>query len=817
MKIVNAPRGGKTVFAISLFPYKCSCDIIKTFLTRATSLFYKNCKRKFSLINAQDNIVVKGLNEKNESVYVRHEKEIKEVRELFIADESSECSSTKSVYDHRNNNTREEVKEKLLTENLKKYNLFNIYLDKIRKPARTKKRKIININSVKHFDDCIYLFNLSSLLIYTKNKYVLYKRKKCVHPSDDYFINFFKIFVQLNIILNNFFCNKNEIKCNEWFTHTFQPYLNNIPFVKNSIVEEKYNEDFYLKILQIIKIINQIKFFKILKNINIDNLQNCLKRPNERSQLLIWKKKEENFFPNEHKNELFYEYMRSTHDEEEYNMKTDLNFVNRLKIFDDNFGVLHGIENYFNYSSYKEDQDKKKIKKKNESFLNEEEKNAHYYHVDIPTENVNSCLYNYFNKDQNVAKCTEMYRNKDAFTNCEQAHNKNKNDDNSNCYLSLVRGYSYILKNLIKYLNDDCLVRLFVYCATMYDKKYHQDNEILLFYKEMYEKIKKMKNITNKNLAYILNACNYYIKEENVLLIKNLQKQILFSTTYVKNNNKKKLNIYNIAPSHLENIIYTFSKNKIRQKEIFILFSEIVKEKCNGFSCVTSINILSSFTMLNYESLIFDFLYEKIKRFDIITLMMCKGTNIIKLVNTLLQIEERNFTRFNNNLIPTQRGDILLCNTCYSGNCENEDHYVETEKESVFPTVKYIKSALTDRSVYVTLILALLYELKMFKRNNCGSGTQEYTILNIYKKLLRLQIICVKNKTDFSFLKNIFKKNYSSFNITQFDKFFVFSFINLNMDKINFHKLIFTLLTYNNLISEANFTNKYTKKKIKFI
>ncbi|CRG94838.1 conserved Plasmodium protein, unknown function [Plasmodium gallinaceum] len=662
------------------------------------------------------------------------------------------------------NNNICEINEKLLKENLNQYNLFNVYLDKIKK--KEKKKKIINLNSVKYFDDYIYLFNLESLLVYTYNKFKIFKKKKSMTNNDFYY--FFKIFIQFNVILNDFFYYKNEKKCNECFISTFQPYLKNVSLIRK--IEKTFDENFYLKILQIIKIYNQINFFNKLKNTNFQILLNRLNISDRQKHSLRMKTPQKEFSDKD-ENHLFYECM--SYNEKDYIYNNDLDFIKNLKIFDKIYEIK-SIENYL----YCKDEDSKK--------------------------NKNSCvsldkIYYYNNKIENpdfsnnkVNKNNELINDKIA---CEEGI-----DENINHYLNLVKGFSYLLKNFIKYLNDDGMARLFMNCSKMFDKK--DTNEVSLFYKEMYEKIKKMKNITNKNLAYILNGCNYYLKEENFYLIKHLKNDLL--NNFRRNDKKSNFNIYNITPSHLENIVFTFSKNNIKDEKLFLLFTEIIKEKYEGFSCIISINILNSFSLLNYEMLIFDFLYEKIKSFDFITFMMCKGNNIIKLIKTLLQIESRNFLKKENSNIILKKSKMH--NITLSNNNINEKYIGEN-------TIEKDNQTLTEEYIYINLIIALLYEHKTFKRNSLN----ENIILDIYKKLLRLHIIKVKNKKDLNILKNIFKKNYKTFCIKEFDKYFVFSFISLNFNKINFHKLIFALLKYNNLICEKKSTNNYKEKKKKFI
>ncbi|GAB67943.1 hypothetical protein PCYB_125090 [Plasmodium cynomolgi strain B] len=613
-----------------------------------------------------------------------------------------------------------------------------------------------------------------------------------------------------------------EINCGEYFTNTFKTYLQNIPPVKRvTKKKEKYDQTFFLKILQLVKIFNQIKFFKTLKRGTTSHLEHILAFPLEKGKGNIRKEEEQKFFPNVDHHKLFYEYMTSNYDEdtdkEKFDDQNDINFVNSLNIFGDKLEEITGVDDAESFYFHK----KGSIRKGSEYPEGKEnvDYSPHCINEDLrnlPTSSISP--FNYPHVGINAPHGEIIATNKFNFPGDEEVHDE-LNNHRSFDYVSFAKTFIHLLKNLIKHLHDDGLVRLYIHCSNMFDTEW-DDNEVLSFYTEMYKRIHKMKNISNKNIAYILSACNNYcLKEENTLLLKKLKRDILSNSTYGKAGTKSYLNIYNITPSHLENIIYTFSKHRFREKNLFALFSEIVKEKFHGFSCITTINILNSYTILNYESLVFDFLYAKIKSFDFLSFTVCRGKNVIKLMNTLLLIERRN---------------------CRSvGGAEKVTF--ATRKDG---TVKR-SASLTDEGVYTTLMSALLYELKTFKGrgthdSNVSGGssggdrsdqrdrssndahrtrapTGEHVIRSIYKKLLRLQIIGVQNKSDLMFLKRILKRTYGKLDVDQLDDFFVFSFINLNLNKINFHKLVFTLLTYNNLIEGERLLNNYTQTKTKFI
>ncbi|SOV83391.1 conserved Plasmodium protein, unknown function [Plasmodium reichenowi] len=716
-----------------------------------------------------------------------------------------------------NNNNNNNKINSFLVQSLKNYNLFNIYLDKIRKynchNNNLIKKKIININSIKYFDYYIYLYNIDALLIYTTHKFHMFlkeKNKKGYYTLSNtyniYIENFLNIFIQFNFILNDFFLFKGEASSKQYFNNILDIYIKYNPhilLIRQNIKKDQdkviccntyYNEDFFIKVLKIIKIFNQFKFFSKLKNIDInDYLQkysektNCTNifypiknnKPNDNKNVIINKRDE---------NDVFYECMRFT-DETDCISKENYNFLKSLRIFDEGLMNEIGLEEYFKNKSQEEH--KKRLIKKNN-----------------------------INNDDN---------NSDDNNNNNNNHNHNNNsDDNNNdniiLHLKFMKSFSYILKCLIKYLNEDGISKLFMYCTVLFDK--NMDKDIICFYKHMYEHVKKMNKISNKNIAYILNGCNFYLGAENINLIKHISNDILKNNRVIYYKEKKRTfkNINNIVPSHLENIIYTFSKNRYKDKRMFLLFTQVIKEKCEGFSCITSINILYSFANLNYEELVFNVLYEKMKTFDFISFMMCKGLNIIKLINTLLLIEFRNFHNSGikkmNPFILTHTQIKRICEEKSIFNDYNNSHtfkndnieIIKKKKKDIIPTNKqiYLK---TDKMIYKTLLVSLLYEKKCFK--NLDNNIYENKIVDIYKKLIRLNIICVKDKKDLFILKNIIKKNYQKLNIDEFDKYFVFSFINANMNKINVHKLIYTLQQYNKLINEMNIINESTKKKKK--
>ncbi|SOV19774.1 conserved Plasmodium protein, unknown function [Plasmodium sp. gorilla clade G2] len=714
----------------------------------------------------------------------------------------------------------------VFVQSLKNYNLFNIYLDKIRKynchNNKGMKKKIININSIKYFDNYIFLYNIDALLIYATHKFHMFlkeKNKKGSHSLSNifniYIEHFINIFIQFNIILEDFFLFKRERNYEEYFNNILDIYIKYNPHIlmirqKNKKKDDKiiyhntyYNEDFFIKVLKIIKIFNQFKFFSKLKNIDINYyLQKLTKNSycpnilypiknntNNDTKYLTTNKRDEN--------EVFYECMNSS-DETDCISKENYNFLKCLKIFDENIMNEIGLEEYFKNKSQEEHI--KRMKKKN----NNRDNINNIDNVDV------------IFKEQTI-EGTHMVNKKN-----ELYINQNDNDDNIILHLKYMRSFSSILKCLIKYLNEDGISKLFMYCTNLFDK--NMDKDIISFYKSMYEHVKKMNKISNKNIAYILNGCNFYLPSENINLIKYISNDILKNTRviYYKENKKTFKNINNIVPSHLENIIYTFSKNRYKDKKMFSLFSQVIKEKCQGFSCITTINILYSFANLNYEELVFDILYQKIKTFDFISFMMCKGLNIIKLINTLLLIENRHFHK---NQIKKMYPFILthtqintLCKETkiledYKNNSsfKNDNTQIIEEKKDIIPTNDIY--LITDKMIYKTLLVSLLYEKKCFKyldNNIC-----ENRIVDIYKKLIRLNIICVKDKNDLIILKNILKKNYGNLNINEFDKYFVFSFINANMNKINIHKLIYTLQQYSKLINEMNIINESTKKKKK--
>ncbi|EWC73559.1 hypothetical protein C923_05762 [Plasmodium falciparum UGT5.1] len=589
-----------------------------------------------------------------------------------------------------NNNNNNNKINSFLVQSLKNYNLFNIYLDKIRKynchNNNHIKKKIININSIKYFDYYIYLYNIDALLIYTTHKFHLFlkeKNKKGYYSLSNtyniYIENFLNIFIQFNFILNDFFLFKGEECFRQYFNNILDIYIKYNPhilLIRQNIKKYQdkvicsntyYNEDFFIKVLKIIKIFNQFKFFSKLKNIDInDYLQKYSKKTNCTNIFYPIKNNKHNNNKNvvinkRDENDVFYECMRFT-DETDCISKENYNFLKSLRIFDEGLMNEIGLEEYF----------------KNKS---------------------------------------------------QEEHKK-----------------SYILKCLIKYLNEDGISKLFMYCTVLFDK--NMDKDIICFYQHMYEHVKKMNKISNKNIAYILNGCNFYLPSENINLIKHISNDILKNNRviYYKENKKTFKNINNIVPSHLENIIYTFSKNRYKDKRMFLLFTQIIKEKCEGFSCITAINILYSFANLNYEQLVFNILYEKMKTFDFISFMMCKGLNIIKLINTLLLIEFRNLHKNGiqnfDPFILTQTQIKRICDEKSILNDYNNSptfkkdniQIIKKKKEDIIPTNKiYLK---TDKMMYKTLLVSLLYEKKCFK--NLDNNIYENKIVDIYKKLIRL-------------------------------------------------------------------------------
>ncbi|ETW58623.1 hypothetical protein PFMC_05720 [Plasmodium falciparum CAMP/Malaysia] len=346
------------------------------------------------------------------------------------------------------------------------------------------------------------------------------------------------------------------------------------------------------------------------------------------------------------------------------------------------------------------------------------------------------------------------------FNNKNQLFTNQNNNDNIILHLKFMKSFSYILKCLIKYLNEDGISKLFMYCTVLFDK--NMDKDIICFYQHMYEHVKKMNKISNKNIAYILNGCNFYLPSENINLIKHISNDILKNNRviYYKENKKTFKNINNIVPSHLENIIYTFSKNRYKDKRMFLLFTQIIKEKCEGFSCITAINILYSFANLNYEQLVFNILYEKMKTFDFISFMMCKGLNIIKLINTLLLIEFRNLHKNGiqnfDPFILTQTQIKRICDEKSILNDYNNSptfkkdniQIIKKKKEDIIPTNKiYLK---TDKMMYKTLLVSLLYEKKCFK--NLDN--------NIYENKIIKRNLC-KGQKGFIYFKEYHKKELS--------------------------------------------------------
>ncbi|SOV83668.1 conserved Plasmodium protein, unknown function [Plasmodium sp. gorilla clade G3] len=733
-----------------------------------------------------------------------------------------------------NNNNNNKINS-FLVQSLKNYNLFNIYLDKIRKynchNNNQIKKKIININSIKYFDNYIYLYNIEALLIFTTHKFHMFlkeKNKKGYYSlSNTYNIYteiFLSIFIQFNIILNDFFLFKGEGSSKQYFNNILDIYIKYNPhilMIRQKIKKNQdkliysntyYNDDFFIKVLKIIKIFNQFNFFSKLKNIDInDYLQRSSKNSYCTNLLYFMKnnKPYDNKYVSTNKkdeNEVFYECMSFT-DETDCLSKENYNFLKSLRIFDEGIMNEIGLDEYFKYKSQEEHKKRMRKKKNNNN-------------DDNINNNINNIVYVDDILREQTIENTHMFNKKNQL--CINENNNNNNNNNIILHLKFMKSFSCILKSLIKYLNEDGISKLFMYCTILFDK--NMDKDIICFYKHMYEHVKKMNKISNKNIAYILNGCNFYLPSENIYLIKHISNDILKNSRvfYYKESKKVFKNINNIVPSHLENIIYTFSKNGYKDKRMFLLFSQVIKEKCEGFSCITAINILYSFANLNYEELVFDILYEKIKTFDFISFMMCKGLNIIKLLNTLLLIEYRHLNKNEmKNFYPFILTHNKINRICeekrilkdYNNTCtfKNDNIHIIKKKEDIIPTNKIY--LITNKMIYKTLLVSLLYEKKCFK--NLDNNISENRIVDIYKKLIRLNIICVKDKNDLFILKNILKKNYQKLNIDEFDKYFVFSFINANMNKINVHKLIYTLQQYNKLIYEMNIINESTKKKKK--
>ncbi|ANQ10389.1 Uncharacterized protein PCOAH_00044700 [Plasmodium coatneyi] len=814
MRIANVQRSGKTCVEL-VIARLCRGKAAAAEYDFTVSL-RKNGNRNYSITRHQQS-ASRGSQKEEGMSCAQHEKEIRDAALQTVSRSLSEKTKQQTNL-HSYTDACEEVRERRIRESLKKYNLFNVYLDKIRKaPGQNKKKqKIININSVKHYDQYVHMFDVDSLLIYANNKFKIYKRKKKFPGNEDFFAHFVKIYIQLNVILRDFFSHHGEINCGEYFTNIFKTYLQNIPSVKRVTKNKnKYDETFFFKILQLVKIFNQVKFFKTLKGGTTLHLERILAFPPGTGKGKIPKQEELNSFPNVDHHKLFYEYMTCNYDEdtdkEIFDAQNDINFVKNLNIFGDKLEEITGVDD--SESSFFR---MKGPIREGLAYPGGEENmdsSPHYINEDLRNLRISSISpVNYSHVGVNDPQSEIIATNKFTFPIVETVHDK-LNNHRSIDHVSFAKAFIHLLKNLIKHLHDDGVVRLFILCSNMFDTEW-DDKEVLSFYTEMYKRIHRMKNISNKNIAYILSACsNYSLKEENTLLLEKIKRDILSNSRCGKAGRKSYLNIYNVTPSHLENIIYTFAKHRIREKNLFTLLSEIVKEKFHGFSCITTINILNSYTILNYEALVFDFLYARIKTFDFLSFMMCRGKNVIKLMNTLLLIEGRN---------------------CGSVRAAEKVTFVTVADGSVKHS-----ASLTDQEVYTALMSALLYELKTFKGGgtHCSNAskesdehdqssndahrtcalTGEYAIRSIYKKLLRLKIISVQNKSDLAFLRSILKRTYGKLDIDQLDNFFVFSFINLNLKKINFHKLVYTLLTYNNLIGGKRLLNNYTQTKTKFI
>ncbi|EAA16357.1 hypothetical protein [Plasmodium yoelii yoelii] len=738
MKLLNTKINENKNILIERF-HKCLCGNRNTnsFSSYNPSIC-KKYKRNFSLLcNKKHN----QNKEQNENIIKNLPAIYKNEIKSTIDNVHSNCEQIKKGINHELsvNNPYELSKVKLFKENLKRYNLFNIYLEKIKAPLTKKEqewqRKIININSVKYFDDYIYIFNIDSLLIYANHNFEELKRKgwrgntkekdayqrvgvehneiKHTHiDNENNIVTFFKIFIQFNKILKDFFYQKNEEKFNEIFVTTFEPFLHCkfLDKIETNKNKESYDDNFHFKIIQLIKIFNHINFFSKLKDININYLQNSLNisRING-TKNNMYKIIEKDVYNSVDENKLFYEYMSvDQNDENKHFLKSDANFIDNLNLFGNKLDELQQSVNYFSSP----------------------QKKKYTPSLDIQTKECSDNYSNIYNKEA----CNSTHSDDITY----EKENYNISNDRLNWYITLVKGFSLTLKKLIKYLNDDCLVRLFAHCIYLFEKNCNV-KEVFLFYKEMYIKIKQMNNISNKNLVYILNACNYYLKEENVDLLKYLQNEILLNNTNIKNYNcnssnkgsdcdvkkyNKRPKIYNIPPSHIENILYTFSKYNFKDKKLFLLFSEIIREKCNGFSCITTINILNSFTRLHFEKLIFYCTYEKIKEFDFITFMMCKGTNIIKLIKTLLKIEYRNVGGYKHCFL------MNISHNISGGNCKS-NNAPKNSTNCVIPNDverqihQENKILVTDKITYIKLITALIYELKMCITNEKNSYEDE--------------------------------------------------------------------------------------------
>ncbi|SBS95620.1 conserved Plasmodium protein, unknown function, partial [Plasmodium ovale curtisi] len=237
MKLINTKINENANIVIECF-HKCLCGNRNTnSFSSYNSLICKKNKRNFSLLcnkkHNQNKEQNENINKKLPAIYKD------EIKSTIDNDHTSCCEQIKKgiTRELSVNNPSELDKVKLFKENLRRYNLFNIYLEKIKAPLTKKEkerqRKIININSVKYFDDYISIFNIDSLLIYANHNFEELKKKgwkgnrkgkdayqrvgveyneiKHTHISNENnIVIFFKIFIQFNKILKDFFYHKNE-------------------------------------------------------------------------------------------------------------------------------------------------------------------------------------------------------------------------------------------------------------------------------------------------------------------------------------------------------------------------------------------------------------------------------------------------------------------------------------------------------------------------------------------------------------------------------------------------------------------------------
>lgn len=378
MKLLNTKINENKNIAIECF-HKCLCGNRNTnsFSSHNPSIC-KKYKRNFSLLCNKKHNQNKEQNEniiKNLPAIYKNE-----IKSTTDNDHFNCCGQIKKGITHELsvNNHSELSKVKLFKENLKRYNLFNIYLEKIKAPLTKKEqdrqRKIININSVKYFDDCISIFNIDSLLIYANHNFEELKRKgwrgdkkekdvyqrvevehneiKHTHiGNENNIFTFFKIFIQFNKILKDYFYQKNEEKFNEIFLATFEPFLHCkfLDKIETNKNKESYDDNFHFKIMQLIKIFNHINFFSKLKDININYLQNSLNTSRiNGTKTNMYKKIEKDVYNSVDENKLFYEYMSvDQNDENKHFLKSDANFIDNLNLFGKKLDELQQSVNYF--------------------------------------------------------------------------------------------------------------------------------------------------------------------------------------------------------------------------------------------------------------------------------------------------------------------------------------------------------------------------------------------------------------------------------------------------------------------------------------